>query len=413
MNDQLSSDLASLRIDRENNPQRRGPLFYIAAVLLPLGLLGAGAVYSAPFIEARLFKTEVAVTEIASISASHATTELTSTGYVMPQTVSQVAHKVFGKIAKVFIKQGAEVKEGDILLELDAIDQEASIAAARARAAAAAARVHTAKAGHSENKRQQERAQALANEGVGPKAAAEDLAARSESLEEQIHAAEAEVKAANAEVAALQVGMKNLKVLAPISGTVLSKPPEVGEALGFVAGGLGAQGGSIEIADLSTLAVETDVPEARLHQIKVGQPTEIVLDAYPDRRYRGKTIELVPRVNRAKATATVKVTFVDPADGVLPDMSARVSFLSKEIDKSALTEKPKTVVPSAALTDRNGAKVVFVIDGDLVRMTPVTLGGANGNGFELMSGPGPGTRVVRDPPSTLVDGVRIKQKGES
>jgi len=106
------------------------------------------------------------------------------------------------------------------------------------------------------------------------------------------------------------------------------------------------------------------------------------------------------------------VTFVDPTDGVLPDMSARVSFLSKELDKNALGEKPKTIVPSAALTDRNGAKVVFVIDGDLVRMTPVTLGGANGNGFELMSGPAAGTRVVRDPPSTLVDGVKIKQKSD-
>ena len=64
--------------------------------------------------------------------------------------------------------------------------------------------------------------------------------------------------------------------------------------------------------------VETDVPEQRLHLVQIGRPAEIVLDAFPDRRYRGKAIEIVPRVNRAKATATVKVTFVDPSEGVLP-----------------------------------------------------------------------------------------------
>jgi len=412
MTDQLSSDLASLRIDREVDPNRRGPLFYLGVTALVAGA-GAGVwLFGLPYLESKVFKKEIAVTEVSQVSAAQASIDLTTTGYVMPQRVSQVAAKAYGKVSKVFIRQGQKVKENDVLLELDAVDQEASIASARARAAAARARVATAKASVVEIERQAQRAKSLADNGVGPKAAAEDLETRAASLKEQVGAAQAEVNAAQAEVAALQVGLKNLVVRAPIEGTVISKPPEVGENLGLIPGGFTSQSGTIEIADLTTLVVETDVPEQRLHLVKIGRHAEIVLDAFPDKRYRGKAIEIVPRVNRSKATATVKVAFADASEGVLPDMSARVSFLTKELDQQAMKAPPKLVVPASALADRGGAKVVFVIDGDRVRMTPVTLAGPNGSGFELKSGPGAGTRVVRDPPADLGDGQLVKQKSD-
>jgi RND family efflux transporter MFP subunit len=412
MTDQLSSDLASLRIDRDENPNRKGPLFYLVWLAIVGGVGAALWFVGVPYAESKFFKTEVAVTEISSVSPSKATTDLTTTGYVMPQRVSQVAAKAYGKVSRVAIKQGDKVQEGDVLLELDAIDQEASIAAGNARAASARARVLTAKAGVTEAERQAKRARTLAESGVGPKAAAEDLEGRVDSLKEQVRASEAEVKAAQAEVAALRVGLKNLTVKSPIAGTVISKPPEVGENLGLLPGGFSSQGGTIEIADLTTLVVETDVPEARLSIVQLGRPAEIVLDAYPDKRYRGKAIEIVPRVNRAKATATVKVLFVDATDGVLPDMSARVSFLSKELDEKALKETAKTVVPADALADRGGSKVVFVVDDGVVRLTPVKVGNAAAGGFVLLEGPSPGTKVVRTPPPQLADGQSIKEKAE-
>ena len=93
-----------------------------------------------------------------------------------------------------------------------------------------------------------------------------------------------------------------------------------------------------EIADFSSIVVETDVPEARLGLVAVGAPAEIVLDAYPTRRYRGTTVDIGKRVNRAKATVVVKVRFKDTLDGVLPDMSARVSFLREELKQHVVKE---------------------------------------------------------------------------
>jgi hypothetical protein len=117
-------------------------------------------------------------------------------------------------------------------------------------------------------------------------------------------------------------------------------------------------------------------------------------------------------VNRAKATVTVKVAFVDPPEGVFPDMSARVSFLKGELDDEAIKARAKLIVPASAVVDRDGAKVVFAIDGDRVRMVPITVGAQAGNGLEVTNGAGAGTRVVNNPPDTLADGQRVKERDD-
>lgn len=410
MADELSSDLASLKIDRSKNPDRRGPLRYAVIAALVVG--AAAFVYFAvvPYVESRVFKTEVSVTEIALVSPAQGSIELTSTGYVRPQKASTVAAKIGGRVAHVLVQQGQEVHAGDVLFELEQTDQRAAIAAAQSRVAAARARSQTARANLAEIEEQAERAAGLAARGVTPKAQAKDLAARVRSLRQAVKAADAEVRAAQAEVARLDATLESFTVTAPIDGTIISEPPEIGEIVGpQLATGL-AEGGGIEIADFSSLAVETDVPEQRLHMVQVGSPCEIVLDAFPGKRYRGTTSEIVPRVNRAKATVTVKVRFVDPANGVLPDMSARVSFLSSALDEHAIKEPPKLVVPKAAVVERQGANVVFVVEGDRVRMTSVEIGAAYGDdGYELIAGPPAGTRVVRDPPDGLADGQKVKE----
>jgi multidrug efflux pump subunit AcrA (membrane-fusion protein) len=155
-----------------------------------------------------------------------------------------------------------------------------------------------------------------------------------------------------------------------------------------------------------------DVPENRLASISVGGPADILLDAYPDRHYRGEVVELGKRVDRSKATLVVKVRFVDAMDGVIPEMSARVSFLSAPVSDEALKAPAKKVVAGDAVVDRGGHKVVFVIGEDgAVHSVPVTLGSTVGSSVELLSGPAGGTHVVQAPPPELSDGMKIKEKG--
>lgn len=412
MPDQLSSDLASLKIDRSAPPRRTGksPLGTIAVIVVLLGAAGAGYQYGGPALSAAIFKTEVETTEVITVSPAQASVELTSTGYVVAQAVSSVACKVAGKVKAQHVRQGAKVKKGDVLLEIDPSDMNASIASAASQAAAARARILTAKAGVAEFEVQQKRAQLLADQGIGPKGAADDLNARVASLKEQVKASEAEAKAAEALVSALRVNLGNFTVVAPIDGTVVNKPPEVGEFVGPQPAGIAIDMGGVQIADFTTLQVEVDVPETRLSQVKMGGPAEIALDAFANKRFRGKAVEVTPKVNRTKATLTIKVAFVDDNEGVLPDMSARVSFLSGELDKEAMKAPPKTIVPASAVAELNGSKVVYRLESGVVRINPVTLGPAFGGGFEVQSGISSGTRIVNNPPPGLADGQKIKER---
>src|SRR5688500_9906139 len=109
--DQLTEDLASLKIDRDA-PRKSSAIVRIFVVLAILGGLAAGAYYAWPYAEAQLFKTEVQTTEVLSISPAQAAAQLTSTGYVVPQVHTKVAARTIGRISKVHVRQGDVVTEG-------------------------------------------------------------------------------------------------------------------------------------------------------------------------------------------------------------------------------------------------------------------------------------------------------------
>jgi HlyD family secretion protein len=408
--DPLSSDLASLRIDRSAPPAAR-PYVRIFASLAAVALVGAVVWLGVlPRIEGKIFQSEVTLTEIAMVSPAQATVTVTSTGYVVPQILSKVGAKIAGRVAHVAVKEGDSVKAGDLIARLDDADQRSAIAAAASRVAVGRAHAQTARANLADMNQQVRREQALVASGAMGRASLEDLQAKEKSLDEQVKAADSEANASQTDVDSLRTNLLDRTILAPIDGTVMTKPVEVGEMV------VPAGNPVAEIADFRSLLVETDVPEGRLHLVQKGSPAEIVLDAYPDRRYRGEVVEFGQRVDRAKATVTVKVKFVDSLDGVLPDMAARVSFLTQPISKDKLSEKPKRIVPANAVVDRAGGKAVFVVADGKVRLTPVTLGPLVGQGsantaFELLDGPAAGTKIVSSPRSELEDGQSVKEKG--
>jgi HlyD family secretion protein len=406
MDDRLSSDLASLRIDRNERPPSPSSVRAVRR-LGAMGVVGGAGVaawhVAAPMVEAKLFKTEVSVTEVALVSPAQAQIELTSTGYVVPQIQVDVSSKLTGRVEKSNVREGSVVKQGDVLFVLDASDQRTQVASSQARVAAARAREATSRAQLAETELQLAREQMLAASCAVGTATADDLAARAKSLSEQVHATEADVAASQTEVTALSVNLANTTIRAPIDGTVMTKPLQPGDVVN--------PGTSMaRMADFNSIVVETDVPEARLHLVKTAGPCEIVLDAYPDKRWRGEVADTSPELNRAKATATVKVRFLDRDATVLPEMAARVSFLDAPLDAAKLSERPKRIVPGNAVTERGGSKVVFTLDSGNARMAPVTLGAPFGDGFELVDGPSPGTKLVSDPGAALADGQEIKEK---
>jgi RND family efflux transporter MFP subunit len=404
--DDLSSDLASLKIDRSPpGPSGASALPRLLGWLVALGLLSALGVWLYPRLEAQFFKTEVKTSTILEVSPSLAVTSLTATGYVIAERRSKVGANVPGRIAKLRVHEGDEVKQGDVLVELDADDQKSNLAAAQARMLVSDAKVLSARASLHELHVQLDRQKVLLTQNAAARSVVEDLEARIASANASIAAAQAESRASAAQVQLARITLGRMTVVSPIDGTVLDKPREIGETVD-------PQSPLLELADLKSLVVEIDVPESRLSLIKIGGPCEVALDAFAGKRFRGSVREIGKRINRSKATLPVKVVIDDDNSGVLPEMSARVSFLTEALDPQALAAQSKLVVPAAALSPRGDQQGVFVVESGVVRFEPVTLGPKSGDGFELVQGPPVGTRIVMSPDATLSPGQRGKERKE-
>ena len=400
MSDQLSNDLSALRIDRTAmaDAPRPGRKLLVAGLVVAV-IVAVGAVVYAR-IQAAIFSTEVQLAEVALVSPMSAATLVTATGYVQALKRTEIGAKVVGVVSKLHVSEGSTVKAGDVLVELEAADKRRELAADKARVAMALARVESAKANAIDLETQLKRNKTLVETGAVNQSVVDELEQRAASARQLAHAAAAELEAAKATADATALNVSYLTITAPISGRVITRPVQVGERV--------IEQSILELADMSSLVIEVDVPEARLGAIKIGAPAEIVLDAYSGERRRGEVVEIASKVNRSKATVIVRVKFVDDTNGVLPEMAGRVSFLREMPNAESMKQLAKLVVPKSAVTQRDGAAVVFTVQDEHVRMQSVNLGAPFGDGFEVNGGLVAGTKLVRNPPSKLVDGQKIK-----
>ena len=201
---------------------------------------------------------------------------------------------------------------------------------------------------------------------------------------------------------------ENTRIRAPFDGTVLTKSADVGEMVVPMAASVGSKSAVVTIADMSSLQVEADVSESNIERVTGNQPCEITLDAYPGTRYPGYVAKIVPTADRAKATVLVKVAFKNYDSRVLPEMSAKVLFLTKPSDAASLNAKPILMIPSSSVVTKNGRKVVYVIQDDKAVEVPVTIGQELGSIVEVTSGLTPGTKVIEKIDGTIADGMKVK-----
>jgi RND family efflux transporter MFP subunit len=194
-------------------------------------------------------------------------------------------------------------------------------------------------------------------------------------------------------------------IRAPFDGIVLTKNANVGDIITPFSSAADSKGAVVNMADMETLEVEADVAESSIAKIRLGMPTEIQLDAYPDLRLLGEVSRIVPTVDRTKATLLVKVAFREKDPRVLPDMSARVAFLERAPE--ADERKAVAAVRPEALAKRGDLTVLFVLDRDnRARQAGVKTGRKLGDLVEV-EGVKAGERVALSPPGKLRDGATV------
>ncbi|MCW5575912.1 MAG: efflux RND transporter periplasmic adaptor subunit [Burkholderiales bacterium] len=393
-----NEDLTRLRIDRDAPhvaPRKRGYRWWLAA------LAAAAAVFWAV---SRNAAVPVEVGAVSQAYPSQAYTLLNATGYVVAQRKAAVASKATGRLEWLNVREGSQVKAGEVLARLESSDVTAQMKQAAAGVDVARANLGQGEAELKDAGRALERSRdLLAKKFVSP-AAHDAVVARHDKAKAAISGFRASIAVAEANLRAAQVAVEQTLIRAPFDGVVLTKNANVGDVITPFSSALGSQAAVVTMADMSTLEVEADVSEGNLAKVAVGQPCEIQLDALPGQRFRGMVHRTVPTVDRAKATVLVKVRFVDADPRILPEMSAKVAFLEKEVPEEE--RGARTVVQPAAVVERDGASVLFTVkDGRAVQVA-VRKGMTIGELLEV-SGVAAGDTVVLRPPEKLRDGMAV------
>lgn len=395
-------DLNRLRIDRGGQmntaPSRGAGVGMWLLVVVSLAIGAAGAV---PLIQkSRSVPVTVGSVRVVGGKAA-ATSGLVASGYVVARLVAQVSPAAAGRVARVFVDEGARVDKGALLAVLERGELDAQLQAAIANLREVEAQLPALQ-------RDLDRAEALAGSGAG-------TGLERDRARDQIDLLVARKAAAEAQVRVVETSITNTEVRAPFAGTVLRKRTEVGEFVSPGAGvgaTAGAAGGVVQLADLSSLEVEVDVNELYIAKVSPDQPALIALDALPGETFPGHVRTIVPTADRQKATVRVRVAFESVDARVLPEMGARVEFVDeKALAAAAAPVPPKEVlVDSAALVGTGERRGVFVIEEGVARRREVRVGEAKDTGTVVLDGLTGAESIVLRPPADLKDGAAVSPK---
>jgi RND family efflux transporter MFP subunit len=400
----VDEDLSKLKIDRSVKsfrPAKRRRWVYVFMIVFLLFV--AGFLYRNGLISPAI---PVEVATVSLVYPSQTLSQLNASGYVVAQRKAAVASKITGRLVALMVEEGDRVKEGQVVARLENADAVAARDQAEANLKLSRAHLEEAKAQLEEATKTFTRYKHLIEGGYIARSEYDGAEARFLSARAAVTAAEAAINANGAALEAANVTVEYALIKAPFDAVVLTKNADVGDIVTPLGAAANAKAAVVTIADMNSLLVEADVSETNLALVKVGQPCEIQLDAIPDKRFRGIVHAIVPTVDRSKATIMVKVSFVEKNPQILPEMRAKVTFLSRAIKEEE--QKPRTALDPDALLTRDGRNFVFVLQGNIAVETPVTLGSKLGEFIEVVEGVKAGDRVILRPPKRLKNRSRIK-----
>lgn len=397
-------DISKLKIERaptaqipgQRSRRRRWVKLALGAVALAVLAMADGRLLNG--------KPSVETVTVAQAYPAQNYTLLNATGYVVAQRKAALSSKATGRLEWLGVLEGSRVKKDEVIARLENRDVSASLGQAQANIKVAQANLEQGQAELADAQAAFQRAADLLKQKFIAAATYDAAQARLNKAKANISGYRAGIAAAQANAQVAQVALDQTVIRAPFDGVILTKSANVGDNITPFSSAADSKGAVVTIADMDTLEVEADVSESNLSKIRVDQPAEIQLDAFPELRLAGVVSRMVPTVDRSKATLLVKVRFAERDARVLPDMSAKVAFLSKPVpaeDKQAVT----AVQPGAIVT-REGKPVAFVVDGDKLKQVAVSSGRKIGELVEV-KGLKAGDKVVLAPDAKLHDGQLV------
>lgn len=407
-----------------------------------------------------------------------------ASGKVFPETEVNISPDVSGEIIDIYIEEGDSVKMGQLLAKVDpdAIlsqveRQAASVNNSKAQVARASADIERNNAMLAQSQAQKEQIAAqlknirsihqrnenMHKEGIISDAEFDQSISNLQNLEANLKSADASLESAKANLKAakqsekaaeftvksseaslkeLKTNLKRTSVFSPMTGVVSMLNVEKGERV--VGAGMMAGTEMMRVANMNAMEVQVDVSENDIPRVQLGDLVEVEVDAYIDRKFKGKVTEIAnsatsagTSLNSDQVTNFVVKILIDLASyaelssnsnrfPLRPGMSASVEIFTNEakdvlsvpIQAVTVREDPDAKEKEGNKTDDNNLEVIFVTDSaaDTVKMVPVKTGLQDDTYIEVLSGVSDGEEIVVGPYSAisrkLKSGSEINTKKE-
>lgn len=401
--------LKELRIERNDDPapgrnkRRRWIIIavaVIAALVVAALLFGRGEKGSSvETVTARPLTGDGAPQTVSVLDAS---------GYVVARRMATVSSKVTGKVAEVYIEEGMQVSEGQVLARLEPLDAAAQRSLSRSQLAAARSQIAGVEAQLAEAEANAARLQPLLRQQLVSRAQYDQAVAQRNALRAQLDTARRNAQVADDGLRIANIGVENTVVRAPFTGVVIAKAAQPGEIVSpLSAGGGYTRTGIGTIVDMDSLEVEVDVGEAYIGRVQPGMPVEAVLNAYPDWKIPAEVIAIIPTADRGKATVRVRIALKTKDTRIVPDMGVKVGFL-EALAPTGQAHPDAVRVAGEAIVRRDGKDVAFVVDdASKVSRREVIPGRTLGTEREVLQGLHAGDVLVRNPTPELADGDAV------
>ena len=313
---------------------------------------------------------------------------ITATGAVNAVTTVLVGTQVSGTIKDIYVDFNSPVKKGQLIAQIDPAIFDAQVAQARANLLAAKANVEKAVVALADAKRTLNRQKELFAKNLVARSDVDAAETAYDTAGTQVSAAKAQVSQTEAALRIAETNLRYARIISPVNGIVVSRNVDIGQtvAASFQTPTL------FNIAqDLTKMQVDSSVAEADIGKIRVGQPVEFTVDAYPDSPFQGSVSEIrnAPITVQNVVTYDVVVKVDNPEMKLKPGMTANVSIIvsSKKnvlrIPNAALRFRPSEKRDMAKQKEKGNG--VWVLENKTLKRIAVTTGISDGMYTELLS----------------------------
>ena len=313
---------------------------------------------------------------------------VTATGTVNPVTTVLVGTQVSGTIKNIYVDFNSPVKKGQLIARIDPALFEAQVNQARANLFSAKANLEKAQATLVDAERSMNRNKELFAKNLIARSDLDTAETNNETAKASVSAAKSQVAQTEATLSLAETNYYYTKIVSPVDGIVVSRNVDVGQtvAASFQTPTL------FSIAqDLTKMQIDTNVAEADIGKVNVGQNVEFTVDAYSETTFKGKVWQVrnAPITVQNVVTYDVVIQVANPDLKLKPGMTANVSIIVSikkdvlKIPNPALRFKPAE--KSKAVAQQKGS-AVWILEQDKPKRMPISTGISDGNYTELVSG---------------------------